>query len=69
MRNPFRGEQFYHVRKDLKKKILLFAKTKIWLQGVMHTAESNFSIFVIKYLCKIEIEFENSTACLSDGFE
>ena len=27
-RNPFRGEQFYHVRKDLKKKII-FAKTKI----------------------------------------
>ena len=33
MRNPFRGEQFYHVRNDLKKKILLFAKTKILTPG------------------------------------
>ena len=31
----------------------------------MHTAESNFSNFVIKYLGKIETEFENTLACLS----
>ena len=29
MRNLFRGKQFYHVRKDLKKLKFLFAKTKI----------------------------------------
>ena len=56
-RNPFRGEQFYHVRKDLKKKKILFAKTKIFTLRVMHTAESNFSNFVIKYLGEIETEF------------
>ena len=31
----------------------------------MHTAESNFSNFVIKYPGKIETEFENILACLS----
>ena len=40
----------------------------------MHTAESNFSNFVIKYLGEIEIDFENTLACLvfirgPDGFE
>ena len=31
----------------------------------MHTAESNFSNFVIEYLGKIETEFKNILACLS----
>ena len=31
----------------------------------MHTAESNFSNFVIEYLGEIETEFENTLACLS----
>ena len=30
----------------------------------MHTAESNFSNFVIEYLGEIETEFENTLACL-----
>ena len=41
----------------------------------MHTVESNFSNFVIKYLSEIETKFENTLACLivfirgPDGFE
>ena len=31
----------------------------------MHTAESNFSNFVIVYLGEIETEFKNTLACLS----
>ena len=31
----------------------------------MHTAESNFSNFVIEYLGKIETEFDITLACLS----
>ena len=31
----------------------------------MHTAESNFSNFVIEYLGEIETEFENILACSS----
>ena len=31
----------------------------------MHTAESNFSNFVIKYLREIKTEFENTLTCLS----
>ena len=31
----------------------------------MHTIESNFSNFVIKYLGEIETELENTLACLS----
>ena len=31
----------------------------------MHTAESNFSNFVMEYLGKIETELENTLACLS----
>ena len=31
----------------------------------MHTAESNFSNFVIKYLAEIKTEFENTSAYLS----
>ena len=31
----------------------------------MHTAESNFSNFVIEYLSEIENDFENILACLS----
>ena len=31
----------------------------------MHTAESNFSNFVIEYLGEIVTEFENTLACLS----
>ena len=31
----------------------------------MHTVESNFSNFVIKYLGKIKTEFENTSPCLS----
>ena len=31
----------------------------------MHTAELNFSNFVIEYLGKIKTEFENTLACLS----
>ena len=30
-----------------------------------HTAESNFSYFVIEYLGEIETEFKNTLACLS----
>ena len=33
-----------------------------------HTAESNFSNFVIEYLDKIETEFENTLACLSGAY-
>ena len=40
-------------------------KEKILRIYVMHTAESNFSIFVIEYLGVIETEFENILACLS----
>ena len=32
---------------------------------MLHTAESNFSNFVIEYLGEIEAEFENTLACLS----
>ena len=32
---------------------------------MLHTAESNFSNFVIEYLGEIEIKFENTLACLS----
>ena len=32
---------------------------------MIHTAESNFSNFVIEYLGEIETEFENTLACLS----
>ena len=38
---------------------------KFGLCGVVHTAESNFSKFVIKYLGEIETEFENTLHCLS----
>ena len=38
---------------------------KFWLRDVMHTAESNFSNFVIEYLSEIENDFENILACLS----
>ena len=31
----------------------------------MHTAESNFSNFVIEYLGEIETKFENTLPCLS----
>ena len=31
----------------------------------MHTAESNFSNFVIEYLGEIETKFENTLVCLS----
>ena len=31
----------------------------------MHTAELNFSIFVIEYFGEIETEFEKTVACLS----
>ena len=40
-------------------------RLKFWLRGVLHTVESNFSIFVIEYLGEIETEFENTLACLS----
>ena len=53
----------------MKEKILRnffgFAKPTILTPGVMHTAESNFSNFVIEYLGKMETEFENTLACLS----
>ena len=52
-RNPFRGEKIYHERKDLKKCFDLLS-LKFWLRGVLHTAESNFLNFVIKYLGEIE---------------
>ena len=32
---------------------------------MLHTAESNFSNFVIEYLGEIETEFKNALACLS----
>ena len=38
---------------------------KFALRCIKHTAESNFSNFVIEYLGKIETEFENTLACLS----
>ena len=38
---------------------------KFFLRGVMHTVESNFLNFEIKYLGEIEIKFENTLACLS----
>ena len=40
-------------------------KLKFRLRGVMHTAESNFSNFVIEYLGEIEKVFKNTLACLS----
>ena len=53
----------------MKEKILRnffgFAKPTILTPGVMHTAESNFSNFVIEYLGEMETEFENTLACLS----
>ena len=64
-RNPFRGEQFYHVRKDLKKTNFYLLRLKFWLLGVKHTAESNSSNFVIKYLGEIRTELENTLAWLS----
>ena len=33
----------------------------------MHTAESIFSNFLIEYLGKIETEFKNTLACLSEA--
>ena len=54
--------------KTRKTDILL--RLKFWLRGVMHTEESNFSIFVIEYLGEIETEFENSLFIKGpDGFE
>ena len=35
----------------------------------MHTAESNFSMFVIEYISEIETEFENTLACLSGALK
>ena len=64
-RNPFRGEHICHERKDLKKKNFYLLSLKFWLSSVMHTAESNFSNFVIEYLCEIVTEFENTLACLA----
>ena len=31
----------------------------------MHTAESNFLMFLIEYLSEIESDFENTLTCLS----
>ena len=39
-------------------------RLKFWVRDVMHTTESNFSNFVIKFLSEIETEFENILACL-----
>ena len=33
----------------------------------MHTAESNFSNYVIEFLGEIETAFENTLACLSEA--
>ena len=63
-RNPFRDEHIYHERKDLKK-FFLFAKPKILSPWCHAHYEIEFSNFVIKYLGKIETEFENTLACLS----
>ena len=35
----------------------------------MHTAESEFSNFMMEYLGEIETKFEKSLACFSDGLE
>ena len=53
------------MKENIWRKIFWFAKPKIWLRGVMHTAESNFSNYVIEYLDDIDTEFENTLACLS----
>ena len=73
-RSPFRGEHIYHEKKRFEEKKFDLLSLKFWIRGVMHTAESNFSNFVIEYLVEIETEFENTStlACLSggpDGFE
>ena len=64
------GEIFFGVNTSIiKEKILrkfcYLLSLKFWLQGVMHTAESNFWNFVIEYLGEIKTEFENTLACLS----
>ena len=55
------------MKENIWRKKFWFAKPKILTQWctVMHTAESNFLNFVIEYLGKIEIELENTLACLS----
>ena len=52
-------------KKRFEENIFWFAKPKIWLRGVMHTAESTFSNYVIEYLDEIETEFENTWPCFS----
>ena len=44
---------------------------KFWLRGAMHTAESKFSNFVIKYLGEVETKFENTSLFIRgpDGLE
>ena len=62
-RNPVRGHLSW--KKKFEEKNFDLLSLKFWLSGVMHTAGSNFLNFVIEYLGKIEIELENTSACLS----
>ena len=52
-------------KKRFEEFIFDLLRLKFWLRGVMHTLESNFSMFVIEYLGEIEPEFEKNIACLS----
>ena len=63
--NPIIGDHSCHGGKDLKYKKGCSLSLKFWLPGLMHTAESEFSNFMIKYLDKIGIKLENILAWLS----
>ena len=67
------GKHIYHGRKDLKYKSGSYLSLKFSFRSVMHTAESEFSTFMIEYLGEIETEFEYTLSFLSgacmDGVE
>ena len=56
------GEHIHHHRKDLKNKKLELTMSKTLN---LHTAESEFSNFMIENVGEIETEFENTSACTS----
>ena len=55
----------YQDRLELPRPTIDYLSLKFWLRGVLHTAELNFSNFVIDYLGEIDTQFENTLACLS----
>ena len=48
------------MKEKIWSKFLDLLSLKFWLCGVLLTAESSFSNFMIEYLGEIETEFENS---------